>query len=163
MATDTGPSTTDPTPTPEAEDLREFADALDDAGVLSVRGTIGKEPEAGDRAPEVLVLGGLTTALDPVPVLRPLLEALAGAADADALAADADLSSPPAEGDKASGIVSTVRGTGQLRDHVSTVDSLDDFSGLAAMVLGLAALANGQVGHYGTGEGADALLPTRRT
>jgi hypothetical protein len=162
ITTDTAPPTTDPEPTPEAQDLRALADSLDDAGVLSVRGSIGKQADTSGRSPEVVVLGGMTTALDPVPILRPLLQALAEADRPRALAADAELSTPPADGDKVSGIVAAVRDTGQLRDHVATVDSLDDFAGLAAMVLGLAGLSSGDVGHYGSGDGADALLPSRR-
>jgi hypothetical protein len=162
IATDTGPVTTDPEPTPEAQELRALADSLDDAGVLSVRGSIGKEADTSEHPPDLVVLGGLTTALDPVPILRPLLQALAETDRPGALAADADLASPPGDGEKATGIVSAVRDTGQLRDHIATVDSLDDFAGLAAMVLGLAALSGGDVGHYGSGEGADALLPSRR-
>jgi hypothetical protein len=158
-STATAPETSDPAPTPEAEELRGLADALDDAGALSVRGPFGKDPDTTGRPPLVLVVGGLTTALDPVPVLRPLLQALAASDRPEALAADADPDSPPADGATASGIVHTVRGTGQLRDRISTVDTLDDFAGLAAVVLGLAALADGKVGHYGSGDGADALLP----
>jgi hypothetical protein len=63
---------------------------------------------------------------------------------------------------KVHALVAEVRGDGRLRDRMSTVDVLGDFAGLAAMVLGLADLATGQVGDYGTGDGADALLPVRQ-
>jgi hypothetical protein len=160
-ASDSQPPATDPQPSPEALQLREYADSLDNAGILSVRGPLGKDANVPDGRPELLIIGGMTTQFDPVPLLRPLLEVLADTGRPVTLAADATLASPPGQGEKASGIVATVRGAGRLRDRVSTVDVLDDFAGLAAMVLGLADLANGQIGHYGVGEGADALLPTR--
>jgi hypothetical protein len=158
---DTEPPATDPEPSREARALRDYANALDNAGLLSVRGTLGKDAGVPDQAPDVLIIGGMTTQFDPVPLLHPLLDVLADADRPVTLAADASLANPPNEGEKASGIVATVRGAGRLRDRVSTVDVLDDFAGLAAMVLGLADLAGGQIGHYGVGEGADALLPTR--
>jgi hypothetical protein len=49
-----------------------------------------------------------------------------------------------------------------LRDKVSTVDHVGDFAGVSALVLALAGLPEGQVGHYGVDDGADALLPPRR-
>ena len=42
---------------------------------------------------------------------------------------------------------------------VSTVNDLEDFRGVVAMVLALADLGQGRVGHYGVGSGADSLVP----
>ncbi len=58
------------------------------------------------------------------------------------------------------GFVRHVRDDAALRERVSTVDDLEVFEGRAATVLALKGLARGAVGHYGTGDGADALLPT---
>ena len=76
--------------------------------------------------------------------------------------ADAALDEPLGEGEEAYGLVGVVRGSGRLRDRVSTVDHVGDFAGVSALVLGLAGLADGQVGQFGVDEGADSLLPTQR-
>jgi hypothetical protein len=57
------------------------------------------------------------------------------------------------------GIVALVRGS-DVRTHVSTVDNADTAAGQVATVLTLASTQNNQVGHYGTGPGADALFPS---
>ena len=79
-----------------------------------------------------------------------------------ALAADAALDQPLGEGEEAYGVVAAVRGDGRIRDQVSTVDHVGDFVGVSALVLGLAAVVDGQVGHFGVDEGSDSLLPPRR-
>ncbi|HEY1280810.1 MAG TPA: copper transporter [Acidimicrobiales bacterium] len=135
---------------------------LDDAGVVGVQGPLGDDGTVNVSGAEVLVLGGQTKEFDPEPLLRPMLESLAAAGDPAALAADATLKDPPGNGEKVHALVTSVRGDHRLHDRVTTVDSLGDFAGLAAMVLGLADLARGDVGDYGTGEGADSLLPSRQ-
>ncbi|MGH9186857.1 MAG: copper transporter, partial [Acidimicrobiales bacterium] len=55
--------------------------------------------------------------------------------------------------------VAAIRDDDDLRDELSTVDNLDTFAGRAAVVLALAHLAFGQVGHYGVDDGADELVP----
>ena len=96
--------------------------------------------------------------------LRPgLLENLAADPRPMAVATDAGLEQPLGEGEEAYGVVAAVRNDGQIRDRVSTVDDVDDFAGLGALVLSLAGLTDGRVGHYGLGDGADALLPTGRS
>ena len=56
-------------------------------------------------------------------------------------------------------LVSMVRVRPRLATAVSTVDGADSFTGQAAIVLALA--RDGQVGHYGLGEGAESLVPAR--
>lgn len=46
-----------------------------------------------------------------------------------------------------------------LRSRLSTVDHIDSFAGLVALVLALEHVPAGQFGHYGVGDGAQALLP----
>ena len=160
-------STTAPTgagdPSGAALALRDYLDQLASAGLVSVQGSLGKDPAVNAIGAKVLVLGGATTDFDPVPVLKPMLEALAASGETAALAADAELATPPAKDDKEHDLVPAVRGDGRLQDVVSTVDNLEDFAGLAAMVLALADLATGGVGDYGTGDGAKALLPVRQS
>jgi hypothetical protein len=153
--------TVEPQPSSAARALREYVHVLDDAGILAAQGPLGDDGTVDASGAEVLVLGGQTKEFDPVPLLRPMLEALADAGAPAAMAADAPLKDPPADGTKVHALVAQVRGDGHLRDRVSTVDVVGDFAGLAAMVLGLADLATGQVGDYGAGDGADALLPVR--
>lgn len=46
-----------------------------------------------------------------------------------------------------------------LDNRVSTVNNLEDFRGRVAAVLAVVDLGVGRVGHYGTGSGADRLVP----
>jgi hypothetical protein len=55
--------------------------------------------------------------------------------------------------------VGQVRTSESLRDRVSTVDDIERFTGLVAVVLALEHGSVGQFGHYGVGEGAQSLLP----
>jgi hypothetical protein len=57
------------------------------------------------------------------------------------------------------GLVATVRSDNTENATVSTIDNADNPSGQVSAVLALAGAAKGQVGHYGTGKGADALYP----
>jgi hypothetical protein len=58
------------------------------------------------------------------------------------------------------GLVGSVRKGTAVRGAVSTVDDADSPLGQVSSVLALAGAAKGQVGHYGTQDGADALFPT---
>ncbi len=62
-----------------------------------------------------------------------------------------------------SDLVTMIRQDDRLRELVPTVDELDHFEGWAAMVLALADVGDGVVGHYGLGEDASRLLPALRT
>jgi len=153
--------TTDAPASPAATALADFLRQLDDAGLASVRGPLGQDGvSTGDM--ELVVLGGLTKSVDLTPVLQPALEAVAAGGRPMAVAADAPLDQPLAHGEQAYGIVAAARGDSRLRDKVSTVDHVGDFAGVSALVLALAGLPEGQVGHYGVDDGADALLPSRR-
>jgi len=158
----TSPTSDAPPPTAGAKALRDYLDQLASAGLVSVQGSLGKDGAVSALGAKVLVLGGATTDFDPAPVLKPMLESFSATGDTAALAADAVLAAPPGKGDKVHQLVPAVRGDSHLQDVVSTVDNLGDFAGLAAMVLGLGDLSAGQVGDYGTGDGAEALLPARQ-
>lgn len=56
-------------------------------------------------------------------------------------------------------VVGPIRTDDALRDDVSTVDHLEDFAGLTALVHAVADLGDGRHGHYGYGTGADAVIP----
>ena len=161
MTSDTAAPTTDAPATPAATALADFLRQLDDAGLASVRGPLGQDGVSTSDM-EVVVLGGLTKTVDLTPVLRPTLEAIAASGRPMAVAADAPLDQPLASGEQAYGIVAAARGDSRLRDQVSTVDHVGDFAGVGALILALAGLPEGQVGHYGVDDGADSLLPPRR-
>ena len=55
--------------------------------------------------------------------------------------------------------VGPLRTADALRDRLSTVDDLERFTGLVAVILALEHGGVGQFGHYGVGEGAQSLLP----
>jgi hypothetical protein len=153
--------TTDAPATPAARELADFLRLLDDAGLASVRGPLGQDGVATSDL-ELVVLGGLTKDADLAPVLQPALEVIAASGRPMAVAADAPLDQPLGDGEQAFGVVSGARSNRRVRDAVSTVDHVGDFAGVSAVVLALAALPEGQVGHYGVDDGADTLLPPRR-
>jgi hypothetical protein len=158
---DSAVPTTEAPATRAASELADFLRLLDDAGLASVRGPLGQDGVAtGDL--ELVVLGGLTKDADLAPVLQPALEAIAAGGRPLAVAADAPLDRPLGDGEQAYGVVSAARSNRRVRDSVSTVDHVGDFAGVSALVLALAALPEGQVGHYGVDDGADSLLPPRR-
>ncbi|HZC73029.1 MAG TPA: copper transporter [Jatrophihabitans sp.] len=57
------------------------------------------------------------------------------------------------------GLISLVRASKTDRAAVSTVDNADTPFGQVSTVLALAAATDGQIGHYGTEQNADALFP----
>lgn len=65
----------------------------------------------------------------------------------------------PAGSADAGGVVAQVRGNDSLAKVVSSVDNADSASGRIAMVFALAG-GDGATGQYGTGQGAQAGLPT---
>jgi Copper transport outer membrane protein, MctB len=58
-----------------------------------------------------------------------------------------------------SGLVALVRKSKPQRAAVTTVDDADNAFGQVSAVLALAGVGKGQIGHYGTEQGADALFP----
>ena len=154
--------TTEVPATESAVGLEELLHQLDDLGVLSFRGPLGDDGVTTDDV-QLVLLGGQTIDMDPVPVLDALLSVVAAEAPPMAVAADAVIDEPSADGDDPRGMVPVVRGDGRLRDQVTTVDHVSDFAGLSALVLGLADLELGQVGHFGVDDGADSVLPPRRS
>ncbi len=63
------------------------------------------------------------------------------------------------ESAKSGGVVAAVRNSAAARSTVSTVDDADGAFGQVSAALALAGAAKGQIGHYGTQDGADALFP----
>ena len=57
------------------------------------------------------------------------------------------------------GVIAAARGSQGVRAALSSVDNADTAFGQVSTALALAAAAKGEEGHYGTGQGADALYP----
>lgn len=108
----------------------------------------------------VLVLSGPGAKLADENVVLPLLRELAASRVTAALAVEAV---DPSDPELRPTFVPAVRSDRALHDMVSTVDDARSFVGWAAVVLSLADLGSGRVGHYGTAEGADGLLPSVRS
>jgi hypothetical protein len=66
---------------------------------------------------------------------------------------------PDAEADPPPPFVEVVRTDETVRDRLSSIDELGPFHGLLAMVLALENAPSGQLGHYGTSDSAQRLLP----
>ena len=60
------------------------------------------------------------------------------------------------------GLVGLIRQDSDLEDRVSTIDGIDTFSGLVAMMLVLEDVHVSAPGHYGQAEGAVSVVPTPR-
>lgn len=89
-------------------------------------------------------------------VFEPLLVRMSRATDTPVLAV---LSSAMRGEGNVSDAVLVVREDELLRELVSTVDSVEHFAGVAAVVLAISDLGDGIIGHYGIDESASRLLP----
>lgn len=103
----------------------------------------------------LLIVGGSSTVPDDL-VIEPLLERMARATTTPVLGVVS--SGLPGDG-QVGDAVAVIRENETLRELISTVDSVEHFAGQAAVVLALADIGDGIVGHYGLGEGASQLIP----
>lgn len=136
--------------TTQAGELQDLVRELEDAGFASFSG-----PGAGPRVPPgaaFLLLGGGEGRLgyDPAPFVLALASGLAeeGAAVLVAETSDSNWD-----------LVQQVVADPVARERVSTVGGGDRVEGRIAIVLGLSRAIAGEAGHYGSGEGAEAVLP----
>lgn len=92
-----------------------------------------------------------------VPLARALVD---GAIDVVVAEPDPPETSEDTEADEDPvGVALAVRADDDLAAEVSSVDNIDDYRGRVALVLAVADLASDRVGHYGTRDGAERLLP----
>lgn len=103
----------------------------------------------------VVLVGGSTEIPDDL-VVVPLLQRLTRATTTPMRGI---VTSASGDGGEISDAVSIVREDETLRTLVSTVDNLNHMQDWAALVLALADVDRGLVGHYGLAEGAGRLLP----
>ncbi|MGH9182269.1 MAG: copper transporter [Acidimicrobiales bacterium] len=135
---------------------------LRDAGFLDYEPPEGAPEDLGGLAgpgTRIALVSSSTAVVDDGVLAEPLARALVRAADgappARLLAAEA--SEPP--NGAPPGLVTALRDDDELARSLSTVDDVDDFAGRLAAVLAILDLGDGRVGHYGTGPGAQRLIP----
>ncbi|HIV57065.1 MAG TPA: copper transporter [Candidatus Stackebrandtia faecavium] len=132
----------------DSDDRDSIVEAMDALEMLSV----GKK--LGDKATGIVVVTG-----------KPYSEADAvdrntnvfTFADQFSQAGSVVLASPTIVGD--GNVVRAVLGDESVADEISTVDNVSSPEGQLAAVLALSERIDGDVGHYGTGEAATALVP----
>lgn len=163
IADDVGPEDTDPDSTHgpfgdagDAVDDQALVDGLFDRGFLEYTAVADGPDRPFVPAGARVVLVGGAEALPDGWILVPLAEELQDGPAGNSLIVATSAS--PEAGDTAS-LVTTVRDATDLRDQVSSVEDITHFSGRAAVVLVVADLGTGPVGHYGMSEGSTRLLP----
>jgi hypothetical protein len=142
--------------TAATNELRDLLADLDDAGFFEVDDLTSEALIAGVR---VVVHSGDGATVSHDLFARPLLERVADDERPIAVAVEATFPLPEEDTEERNTFVGPLRDSNRLRRGLSTVDDVEAFDGWAATVLALAELADGRVGHYGIGDGADRLLP----
>jgi hypothetical protein len=152
----------------------ELIQALADAGFLEIDPT--DEPPAAfallpERGLRLLVVSGPDGAVAEEALVMPLVAALvtpsvtAPDAPVPLVVAVQPVIRPPGdeEVDPPPPFVTALRSDEAMRSQLSTVDHLDTFSGLLATVLAVQYGGEGQLGHYGTDDDAQTLVPLEPT
>jgi Copper transport outer membrane protein, MctB len=132
-------------------DFEAPADVSADAGLLL--------PTAGAR---MVMASGQGAVVPDDEIVVPLLRRLIVSGPVPVVAAQSFDENPP--GDEApdrTSFVGIVRDDEDLRAGLSSVDDIELFIGRVAAVLALEQAADGVVGHFGLGEGADQVAPAR--
>lgn len=128
---------------------------LADAGLVTFRpGSAPKSKQAGEFAPlgaSIVFVGGADAAELTKTLLEPVVRSLADASVVTAIVQEGTQDLETLKGLRAGGL------------RAITVDGIDQPIGQVALVLGLKAAFGGRFGHYGTGEGATAVLPELTT
>lgn len=166
-------SATQPAP-PEAVDPPLLPEEPALIAALVQAGYIDYEPMPGAPDPRVLLpptsvryvlVSGLAPAAGAAVFAQGLAEELASAGPPAAVAVQGATPLPDGERGPVSEDARRTAFVGPLRegevtkDKVSTIDDLDLAAGRAALVLAVADLGEGRVGHYGVAPGASRLLP----
>jgi hypothetical protein len=139
----------------------DVLDALRRAGFVSIEraGAGGRDDLTtfgSEAASAVLVVGD--DARDPAPQLATSFGDAFATSGTSLIVGEVDPSN--ADASTRGDAVASVRSNADLRTLVSTVDDVDLSAGRIDVVLALADLDKGQVGHYGYGSGAEAPMPS---
>src|ERR671916_21054 len=157
------PGVAGPTPTSPAEPA--LLARLRDAGFVQYQlpdgadGDVVRLPAAGLR---IVVVDGPDAAVPVDDVLVPVLADLTADGPMPAVTTQPTVrTGDDIDGTREPQLVAAIRDDDTLRDRVTTVDNLDTVAGRAATVLATVDAVPGSptVGRYGTGDGADRLLP----
>jgi hypothetical protein len=158
-------------PTAEPVPIPALLSALIGAGFLEVRPSAGP-PEDFDLIPAaglrlVVVSGSGADVVDDaflMPLVDLLLQVRPTEADGSGRVLVAAQVGEQDEADDAPvPLVTRIRGDDDLRGGLSTVDHAGTFAGVVATILALDHGADGQLGHYGTDDDAQSLLPPALT
>ncbi|MFI5955893.1 copper transporter [Cryptosporangium sp. NPDC051539] len=128
--------------------------AYENLGVLDLDGEVSKTRPTS----VVIVTGAPETGSDAVTRNKAFVSVVK---QFDAVATQTVLSAPTAAG--AGNPVAAVRDDGSLAKTISTVDGVSLAEGQVATAMALAEQFSGRAGHYGTGSGASARIPTLRS
>lgn len=152
----TTPPTTEPNPATGVALVRNLVEA----GFLDyepARNGAELDDLLEDEGYRYVVVSGPEPELDDADFVQPLLRAVAEDRPAPVVLASAAAGDDPEA--VRSAVVGPVRDDAQLAERVTTVDNLESFPGVAAVILALQDLGRDRRGHYGVGEGATAQLP----
>ncbi len=131
---------------------------LEDTGLVDLL-AVGRDAVVADGV-DIVMLTDRNLADDPTAVLAPLLEIAGGDSGVDSLVVGEVGRVLEGNETPVPSFVALVREDGRLRDEVATVDNAETFLGWIAIVLATAAMADGEVGHFGFREGADRSVPS---
>jgi hypothetical protein len=156
-------TTTSTTAPPDAAvDVPRVFVALRDAGFLDFDAPEGQADDIGPQLVQgtrlIFVSGGASDVkVDEVsvPFVEQLVVDRAGVPAVGLLAAEEIVGDQTLTPD----FVDALRKDDAVSGRLSTIDNLGDFAGRLASVLAISDLGLGRVGHYGTGPGAQRLLP----
>jgi hypothetical protein len=136
--------------------LVTLLEALEEARFIDVDGGLDDLRPVDLVGARLVVGSGGGAKVDDNALVVPILERLGQNSSPSAVV----VSTQPLDAEEPdSELVGMVRADRRLRDRLSTVDDAGIFAGWAATVLALDDLASGRVGHYGTSDGAERLLP----
>lgn len=134
--------------------------ALESAGFLNViDGDASSFDSFPSRPSNVLVITGDDSHFAGTDLTPALVHSLTGAKLPTVVASAYDPGNNPAEAPERGAAIASVLDDQALSRAVSTVDDIELVQGRVAAVLALAAVAGGNIGHYGYGSGASAPLP----
>jgi hypothetical protein len=106
-----------------------------------------------------VVMSGARAEVPNAEVAAPFVSALVQRVPTTVLAAESGRAATPDRPAERAVFLRPLRGDAAVADKLSTVDNLEDLRGRVAVVLAVAALAEGKTGHYGIGPGAQRLVP----
>jgi len=159
----TAPTSTTTTTAPTVVETPALVAALLDAGFFDYEQALGGVPAAElmtHTGYRYVFVTGPTASLSDDDFIEPVLQAMTVEGPAPVVVASAAVGTDP-EAVRDDSIGPLVK-DGAIGNRITTVDDIESFSGLAAVVLSVQDLGRGLHGHYGVGDGAKSQLPVAR-